>query len=68
MTQEQRAIVDDRGGELLVSAAAGSGKTRVLVSRILDRVEQEKWDRDPYDCMKEAMDWLDNEIRNEETL
>ena len=31
-------------------------------------VEQEKWDRDPYDCMKEAMDWLDEEIRNEETL
>ena len=36
LTEEQRKIVDDRGGELLVSAAAGSGKTRVLVERLLD--------------------------------
>jgi len=27
LTEEQRKIVEDRGGELLVSAAAGSGKT-----------------------------------------
>lgn len=25
-------------------------------------VEQEKWDRDPYACMKEAMDWLQSQI------
>ena len=25
-------------------------------------VEQESWDRDPYDCLKEAMVWLDNEM------
>jgi len=25
-------------------------------------VEQERWDRDPYDCMKEAMVWLDREM------
>ena len=31
LTEEQQKIVSDRGGELLVSAAAGSGKTRVLV-------------------------------------
>ena len=31
LTKEQQAVVDDRGGALLVSAAAGSGKTRVLV-------------------------------------
>ena len=41
LTNEQRAIVDHRGGALLVSAAAGSGKTRVLVERLLNRVEQE---------------------------
>jgi len=46
LTQEQRNIVDDRGGELLVSAAAGSGKTRVLVERLLDRVTGEKLDID----------------------
>ena len=31
----QRAIVEHRGGTLLVSAAAGSGKTRVLVERLM---------------------------------
>ncbi|MEA4933517.1 MAG: UvrD-helicase domain-containing protein, partial [Lawsonibacter sp.] len=40
LTEEQRKIVEDRGGELLVSAAAGSGKTRVLVERLLDRVDR----------------------------
>ena len=32
-TQAQRAAIDDRGGALLVSAAAGSGKTAVLTER-----------------------------------
>ena len=40
LTEEQRAAVDDRGGDLLVSAAAGSGKTRVLVERLMGWVEQ----------------------------
>ena len=44
LTSEQQAVVDSRGGELLVSAAAGSGKTRVLVERLVDRVEQEDLD------------------------
>ncbi len=38
LTDEQRRAVENRGGALLVSAAAGSGKTRVLVERLLDRV------------------------------
>ena len=46
LTEEQRNIVDDRGGELLVSAAAGSGKTRVLVERLIfleqDEIEKNK--------------------------
>lgn len=41
LTEEQRAAVEDCGGGLLVSAAAGSGKTRVLVERLLSRVEEE---------------------------
>ena len=38
LTDSQRAVVENRGGALLVSAAAGSGKTKVLVDRLLDRV------------------------------
>ena len=35
LTREQQMAVDDRGGKLLVSAAAGSGKTKVLVDRLM---------------------------------
>ena len=38
LTPAQQAVVDDRGGALLVSAAAGSGKTKVLVDRLLARI------------------------------
>ena len=37
-TEQQCAVIDNRGGTLLVSAAAGSGKTAVLVERVLRRV------------------------------
>ena len=40
LTSEQKTAVEDRGGTLLVSAAAGSGKTRVLVERLMDHVER----------------------------
>ena len=35
LTRQQQQAVEDRGGKLLVSAAAGSGKTKVLVDRLL---------------------------------
>ena len=35
LTPQQAQAVSDRGGKLLVSAAAGSGKTKVLVDRLL---------------------------------
>ena len=38
LTPQQKMAVDDRGGKLLVSAAAGSGKTKVLVDRLLKYV------------------------------
>ena len=37
-TEEQQAAIDARGCNLLVSAAAGSGKTAVLVERILQLI------------------------------
>ena len=37
-TDEQRAAIDEQRGALLVSAAAGSGKTAVLVERVLRRL------------------------------
>ena len=43
LTPQQRQAVEDRGGRLLVSAAAGSGKTKVLVDRLL------KYLNDPVD-------------------
>ena len=39
LTPEQEAAVKHRGSALLVSAAAGSGKTKVLVERLLSRIE-----------------------------
>ena len=35
LTPQQREAVENRGGKLLVSAAAGSGKTKVLVDRLM---------------------------------
>lgn len=35
LTQQQKMAVENRGGKLLVSAAAGSGKTKVLVDRLM---------------------------------
>ena len=35
LTREQELAASFRGGNLLVSAAAGSGKTRVLVERLI---------------------------------
>lgn len=38
LSKEQKTAVDFRGSDLLVSAAAGSGKTAVLVERIIQRI------------------------------
>lgn len=37
-TTEQKQCIDARGGTVLVSAAAGSGKTSVLVQRVIGLV------------------------------
>lgn len=41
-TKEQRQVIESRNTNLLVSAAAGSGKTAVLIERIIELVLDEK--------------------------
>lgn len=48
-TDEQRKCIEARGGTLLVSAAAGSGKTSVLVERVINLITD---DQDPVDIDK----------------
>lgn len=45
-TKEQQAAIDARGSNLLISAAAGSGKTAVLVERIIQMITKDKIDID----------------------
>ena len=48
LTPQQREAVENRGGSLLVSAAAGSGKTRVLVERLFRYVTEEHCNIDDF--------------------
>ena len=48
LTNEQKAVVENRGGALLVSAAAGSGKTKVLIDRVLKRIADERCNMDDF--------------------
>ena len=41
-TKEQQSVIDLRDRDLLVSAAAGSGKTAVLVERIISRITRDE--------------------------
>ena len=45
-TKEQQQVIDLRNRNILVSAAAGSGKTAVLVKRIIKKVTEEGQDID----------------------
>ena len=40
-TEEQQAVIDARKSNILVSAAAGSGKTAVLVERIIQMISSD---------------------------
>jgi sugar phosphate isomerase/epimerase len=58
----------DSIGDTLVPAGQGDARWEGVVAACLEVgvpyafVEQERWNRDPYDCLREAMDWLDSEI------
>ena len=41
-TKEQQKVIEERGKNLLVSAAAGSGKTAVLVERIIEMITEKE--------------------------
>ena len=41
-TKNQQAAIDARGADVLVAAAAGSGKTAVLVERIIKRITEKE--------------------------
>ena len=62
----------DSLGDTLVPAGQGSTNWNGVVRACLDAeipyafAEQEKWTRDPYDCLKEALDWLEEEIAREQ--
>ncbi len=45
-TTQQKKAIESRGSHLLVSAAAGSGKTAVLVARIIEMILEERIDID----------------------
>ena len=59
----------DAVGETLVPAGQGDTNWDGVVKACLEAeipyafAEQERWARDPYDCLKEAMDWLDREMK-----
>ncbi|MBE6961544.1 MAG: helicase-exonuclease AddAB subunit AddA [Ruminococcaceae bacterium] len=48
LTAAQQAVVENRGGSLLVSAAAGSGKTKVLVERLFRYITEENCNVDDF--------------------
>ena len=45
-TEEQSQAIHEKGSNILVAAAAGSGKTAVLVERIINKIIEEKIDID----------------------
>ena len=54
----------DAVGDILVPAGKGDTNWTGVVEACLAAgipyafVEQERWNKDPYDCLKEALDWL----------
>ena len=49
-TEDQLHAIEARGGSVLVSAAAGSGKTAVLVERLIRRITDRENPVDAGNC------------------
>ena len=69
-TQEQQNAIDKRNSNILVAASAGSGKTAVLVERIIKRIIEENVDIDKLlivtftrAAAKEMKERIENKIR-----
>ena len=60
-TDDQQRVIDARNCNLLVSAAAGSGKTAVLVERIIKMITDEKNNVILTDCW-----WLPLQMRQQQ--
>lgn len=60
-TDDQQRVIDARNCNLLVSAAAGSGKTAVLVERIIKMITDEKTMWILIDCW-----WLPLQMRRQQ--
>ena len=45
-TKEQKQAIEEKGSNILVAAAAGSGKTTVLVERIIQKIIKDRVDID----------------------
>lgn len=46
--KEQQAAIDLRGKTILVSAPAGSGKTRILVARLISLIVNDHYSMDQF--------------------
>ena len=55
-TKEQQQAIYEKGNNILVAAAAGSGKTAVLVERIINKIINEKVDNKLTFISKLALD------------
>ena len=45
-TKEQKRAIEEKGNNILVAAAAGSGKTTVLVERVIQKIIKDRIDID----------------------
>ena len=64
-SEKQQAVIDARGCSVLVSAAAGSGKTAVLVERLIRLLTDEKHPVDIERLLNVlAEGWIRNCLKN----